>query len=35
VPKEKIHESENFLTTFLTELDGTLNEVNAITEIEI
>jgi hypothetical protein len=35
VPKEKIQESENFLTAFLVELDGILNEVNAITEIEI
>lgn len=35
VPRERINETNQFLVEFMTELDGTLNEVNALTEIEI
>jgi hypothetical protein len=35
VDKEEIDKHDKFLTEFMTELDGTLNEINAITEIEI
>jgi len=35
VPRERINEVNNFLVEFMTELDGVLNEVNAITEITI
>lgn len=35
VPRERINEVNEFLVEFMTELDGTLNEVNAITEITV
>ena len=35
VPRERINEVNNFLVAFMTELDGVLNEVNAVTEITI
>lgn len=35
VPRERINEVNTFLVEFMAELDGTLNEVNALTEIEI
>ena len=35
VPRERINEVNKFLVEFMTELDGTLNEVNAITEIAV
>lgn len=35
VPRERINNVNNFLVEFMAELDGTLNEVNAITEIEV
>lgn len=35
VPRERINEVNKFLVEFMTELDGTLNEVNALTEISI
>ncbi len=35
VPRERINEVNKFLVEFMTELDGTLNEVNAITEIVV
>ena len=35
VPTEKIDELDTFLIEFITEIDGTLNEVNARTLIEV
>jgi len=35
VPIEKIDELDSFLVEFMTEIDGTLNEVNARTFIEV
>lgn len=35
VPQEKMEEKKKFLMEFLEEVDGTLNEVNAVTEIVI
>jgi hypothetical protein len=35
VPPARINEVNEFLVEFMTELDGTLNEVNALTEIEV
>lgn len=35
VPIEKIDEFDTFLVEFMTEIDGTLNEVNARTMIEV
>lgn len=35
VPTEKIDELDTFLIEFITEIDGTLNEVNARTVIEV
>jgi len=35
VPPARITEVNEFLVEFMTELDGTLNEVNALTEIEV
>ncbi len=35
VPIEKIDELDSFLVEFITEIDGTLNEVNARTLIEV
>jgi len=35
VPQDKIQEVDKFLVEFLTEIDGTLNEVNATTTIEV
>lgn len=35
VPRERINEVNKFLVEFMTELDGTLNEVNALTEIDL
>ena len=35
VPTEKIDELDSFLVEFITEIDGTLNEVNARTLIEV
>lgn len=35
VPRERINEVNKFLVEFMTELDGTLNEVNALTEITV
>lgn len=35
VPIEKIDELDTFLVEFITEIDGTLNEVNARTMIEV
>lgn len=35
VPRERINEVNEFLVEFMTELDGTLNEVNALTEIDL
>lgn len=35
VPRERIDEVNKFLVEFMTELDGTLNEVNAVTEIVV
>lgn len=35
VPIEKMDELDSFLVEFMTEIDGTLNEVNARTLIEV
>ena len=35
VPLNRVQEANKFIVEFMTELDGTLNEVNALTEIEI
>ena len=35
VPFEKVTEMNEFIHVFLAEVDGTLNEVNALTEIEV
>jgi len=35
VPREEIQKVNDFLVQFMTELDGVLNEVNAITEISV
>lgn len=35
VPQERIKEVDTFLVEFITEIDGTLNEINATTLIEV
>lgn len=35
VPQDRIQEVDKFLVEFITEIDGTLNEINATTTIEV